>query len=274
VEPDVWAPGTEIAPGYRVIDHIRRGADLDCYEAWSTERYCRCVLKTPRPDRAEHPATLRHLSREARLLCRLSHPHLVRGYAWLRPQRVLATENLPGATLGHLLGTHGRLGVPDLAQLGLHLCSALRYLHDRDVLHLDLKPGNVIASYGVTKLIDLSLARPPGRRGPGYGTIGYMAPEQVAGARLTPATDAWGVGMVLFEAATGQAPYRFEDRDDELSSLSAYEAVLVRPRYRLRAHRRLPAAVASVIDGCLALQPRDRPAVADVAAALETLAGL
>jgi eukaryotic-like serine/threonine-protein kinase len=265
-------PGTEIAPGYRVLEHIRRGADLDVYEAWSAERYCRCVLKTPRPDHAEDAGTRRHLSREARLLCRLSHPHLVRGYAWLRPQRVLVTENLPGATLAHLLDTGGRLGVQDLAQLGLHLGSALRYLHGHGVLHLDLKPGNVIAAHGVAKLIDLSLARPPGRRAPGYGTLGYMAPEQVVGARLTAATDVWGLGLVLYEAATGVAPYRLPAQPTGLSELSAYESVLVRPRYRLRAHRRLPTEAAAVIDGCLELQPGDRPPLAEVAAALESLA--
>lgn len=283
--------GYPIAPGYEVLAHVRRGSELDCYEVWSSERYCRCFAKTPRPDRVGHPSTLRHLRREARLLVRLSHPHLVRGYELATPDGgppVLVTENLTGATLSWLLDTHGRLGAADLAHLGLHLCSALRYLHGRGTLHLDVKPSNVVAAEGVAKLIDLSLARAPGRCAPGYGTIGYLSPEQVLGARVGPAADVWGLGVVLYEAATGVRvfePRRGDpgfrasrgsrlsesSRQSARSALSRYEAVLMRPARRLRAHRRLPVEVAAVIDACLTLRPADRPTLADLADALERL---
>lgn len=275
-EPPVHPAGHQLTAGYQVLEHVRRGSDLDCYEVWSSERYCRCFVKTPRPDRAAHASTLRHLRREARLLRTLSHPHLVRGYDWLEPPGeppVLVTENLTGATLSWLLESHGRLDVGDLAQLGLHLCSALRYLHGQGVLHLDVKPSNIVAMNGSARLIDLSLARRPGRCTPGYGTVGYLSPEQLLGARVGPAADAWGLGLVLYEAATGIRTYRLPApaADSSLSSLSAYEAVLVRPVRRLRAHRRLPVRAASVIDACLSLQPADRPTLADLSAALETL---
>ncbi len=265
---DVLAPGAEIAPGYTVVEHVRRGADLDCYEVWSRERFCRCFAKTPRPDRADRAATVRHLRREARLLCRFSHPHLVRGYEWHEP--VLITENLTGATLSRLLAEYGRLDAGDLAQLGLHLCSALRYLHGRGVLHLDVKPGNVVAADGVAKLIDLSLARRPGRSAPGYGTVGYLSPEQLVGARVTEAADVWGLGLVLYEAATGRRAYSAPSSDPR-SRLSAYEASLVRPVKRLRCHRRLPVPVADTVDACRSLRPADRPSLAELGAALETL---
>ena len=279
VEAGVLAPGAEIAPGYEVVEHVRRGADLDCYEVWSSERFCRCFAKTPRPDRADRAATLRHLRREARLLCRFAHPHLVRGYEWCSEPSVLITENLTGATLSYLLGEYGRLGVGDLAQLGLHLCSALRYLHGHGVLHLDVKPGNVVAADGVAKLIDLSLARRPGRCVPGYGTIGYLSPEQLVGVSVGPAADVWGLGLVLYEAATGVRAYHPAPGGSrsELSArsgpsaMSAYEAVLIRPHRRLRFHRRLPVPVASTIDACLSIQPADRPGLAELAAALDTL---
>lgn len=275
-EPAVLPEGHEIAPGYRVIEHVRRGADLDCYEVWSTDRYCRCFAKTPRPDRAERESTLRHLRREARLLCRFSHPHLVRGYEWSvsgSGPPVLVTENLTGATLGFLLEEYGRLGVGDLAQLGLHLCSALRYLHGRGVLHLDVKPSNIVAVDGVARLIDLSLARRPGRCAPGYGTVGYLSPEQLVGARVTPAADVWGLGLVLYESATGVRTYDAVPAGSagSVSALSAYEALLVRPVRRLRCHRRLPVRVAETIDACLSIQPADRPSLAELSDALDTL---
>lgn len=280
-EPPVFEPGYELAPGYKVIEHVRRGSDLDCYEVWSAERFCRCFVKTPRPDRADHTSTIRHLRREARLLRTLTHPHLVRGYDWLTPDGkspVLVTENLTGATLSWLLDTNGRLSTGDLAQLGLHLCSALRYLHGQGVLHLDVKPSNIVAANGVAKLLDLSLARRPGRCTPGYGTVGYLSPEQLVGARVTEAADVWGLGLVLYEAATGTRTYRIPSTDSHASmasysTMGRYESVLVRPVQRLRARRRLPVPVADAIDACVSLQPRDRPALADLSDALETLAG-
>jgi serine/threonine protein kinase len=279
--PPVLPPGHELADGYEVLEHVRRGADLDCYEVWSAERFCRCFAKTPRPDRADHASTVRHLRREARLLRSLTHPHLVRGYDWLTPDGappVLVTENLTGATLSWLLHTHGRLPTGDLAQLGLHLCSALRYLHGRGVMHLDVKPSNIVAVDGVAKLIDLSLARRPGRCTPGYGTVGYLSPEQLVGARVTEAADVWGLGLVLYEAATGTRTYRIPSAGSHASmasysTMGRYESVLVRPVRRIRALRRLPVPVADAIDGCLSLRPKERPTLAQLSDALETLAG-
>jgi serine/threonine protein kinase len=197
--PPVHARGHLIAPGYLLIEHIRRGEDVDSYEAWSVERFCRCFVKTLRPDRLQDRAAHHYLRREARLLLSLSHPHLVRGYEYLpqhgRQAPVLVCENLTGATLSYILEQEcGRLGAADLGYLGQHLCSALRYLHGRGYLHLDIKPGNIISSFGTTRLIDLSLARPPGRVPPGYGTLGYLSPEQTIGGPVGAPTDVWGPG--------------------------------------------------------------------------------
>ena len=280
VEPPVHPPGHQFAPGYEVIEHVRRGADLDCYEAWSIQRYCRCFIKTLRPDCASDRSAHRHLRREARLLLSLSHPHLVRGYEYLQSQvgqpPLLVLENLTGATLGYILDSGSqRLGAADLGHLGQHLCSALRYLHSRGYLHLDIKPSNIIANHGVARLIDLSLARPPGRCHGGIGTPGYMSPEQVTGGNLGPAVDVWGLGLVLYEAATGIQPFDIPHRSgsagSHTSTLSRCELRLARPAPKIRARRRLPADVAEVIDACLHRDPGQRPTLDRVAAALATL---
>src|SRR3982751_1577681 len=72
------------------------------------------------------------------------------------------------------------------------------------VLHLDIRPANVMAEAGIAKLIDLSLAGVPGPARPGRGTRHYMAPEQALGGTLSAATDVWGIGATLYEAATGE----------------------------------------------------------------------
>jgi len=289
--PPVHPPGHQLAPGYVVVEHVRRGEDLDCYEAWSVHRYCRCFIKTLRPDAATDASARRHLAREARLLLSLTHPHLVRAYDYVTPgdgqPPLLVLENLTGATLSYLLdggrqrpgrGCPARLGVPDLGHLGQHLCSALRYLHSRGHLHLDVKPSNIIASDGIGKLIDLSLARRPGRCAAGIGTPGYMSPEQVCGGHLGPPADVWGVGLVLYQAATGLQPFDLPDRSASASSytytMARCQALLSRPAPKIRARRRLPARAAEVIDACLHRNPDRRPTLERLDAALADLTGV
>ena len=260
-------PGRVLAPGYTVVEHLARGEALDVYDAWDAERHCRCVVKLPRPDRAEDPGTCASLRREGRLLTRLAHPHLVRAYALLQgPPPALVLETLGGETLAHLLATGDRgLSGPQVALLGAQLASALRYLHAQDHLHLDLKPSNVVVELGLARLLDLSVARRPGRAPRGMGTPDYMAPEQARGEPLSAATDVWGLGTVLFEAAAARPAFDGGGRDHvDLAQLAGRAP-------RIRTVRRVPAPLARVIDGALEPRPQDRPGLDDVLADLESV---
>ena len=212
-------PGTEVVPGHRIIDHLSRGRHLDVHDVWSEERGTRCVVKLLRPDMADDRPAARRLDAEARLLRRLEHPHIVRGYRTPgATEPMVMMETLTGSTLSHLLGTTPRrLRVPEIAHLGLHLASALRYLHTMGWLHLDLKPSNIVAQSGRAVLIDLSIARRPGRGKPGRGTWCYLAPEQARGDLLGPAADVWGLGAVLYEATTGRPAFDDPEDGDEVT---------------------------------------------------------
>jgi serine/threonine protein kinase len=258
--------GAQIAPGYDVIAHLSRGRALDTYDAWSEERDCRCVIKAVRPDRLAEERPRRRLRREGRLACELNHPHLVRGYELIvRPQPLAVLETLDGETLEHMLRDRSRrLPLVDIAYLGMHLCSAMHYLHRRGYVHLDLKPSNVISDCGLAKVIDLSLARRPGRGQRGAGTIPYMAPEQARGGRVDGATDVWGIGAVLYEAACARSPFeglngtRFPQLEHRPAPISTL--------------RRLPAAFSAAIDSCLQQAPGDRPGVDELNRALQEFA--
>ena len=270
------APGSAIAPAYRVIEHMSRGRTLDVYDVWSEERQSRCIAKTLRPDRADDPSARRRLEREGRLLCRLSHPHIVRGYELLtRPRPVVIMETLSGETLAHLIEEGERLLPVEVAQLGLQLCSAIQYLHRHRFLHLDLKPANIVAEAGRAKIIDLSLARRPGRARGGIGTWCYMAPEQVTGGVLAPAADVWGIGVVLWEASAGRPAFGGEEDEALLPSSSEEDLAeelhpqLRRSAHPVQRHRRLPATLARAIDATLAPEPMARPSLAALAALLE-----
>lgn len=270
------------APGYRTIELLRRGRDLDVYDVWSEERACRCVIKALRPDRLDRDGARRRLLEEGRLLRDLTHPHIVRAYEVAEePVPMVVMETLTGETVGHMIDREAELSVPELAQLGLHLCSAIRYLHGHGILHLDLKPSNVIAECGKAKLIDLSVARPPGPAHAGIGTHYYLSPEQARGGDLGPAADVWGIGVVLFEAATGEPAFDDPDADgdehedldyDESESLDGGDyPQLTATALRIDELRPLPRELADLVAACLDPAPEKRPSVGELMRRLERL---
>lgn len=267
------APGTRPAPGYEVLGHLARTGWLDVYDAWSEERACRCVIKALRPDHRGEEVPAERLLREGRWLGRFTHPHLVRGYETLEaPEPLVVLETLTGETLSHLVHRlRRRPAATDVVLLGVQLCSAVHYLHRQGLLHLDVKPSNVVVERGHAKVLDLSLARPPGPAPAGIGTCCYLSPEQARGEPLTAAADVWGIGMTLFEVACGDVPFACPG---PMTGSGGGSAGARYPQVRypvppIASRRRLPAALAAAVDRCLSADPSARPPVHALAAALE-----
>ena len=259
------AQGDRLARGYEVIAHLRRGRDLDVYDVWSEERDCRCIAKAARPDRRASKSTRRRLRSEGRLLLSLAHPHIVRAYELIdRPDPIVVLETIDGETVDHLVHRRRqRLPLVDIAYLGMHLCSAVQFLHRNGIVHVDLKPSNVISDFGQAKLIDLSIARAPQRVPPGIGTRKYMAPEQVEGGEIGPHTDVWGIGAVLFEAATGAPPFG----ESGIQTLNGSARWSVSPS--VRSQRRMPSDLVTAIEGCLEPDAAARPQVMELSRRLD-----
>jgi len=250
--------------GYELLERLNRGREIDVYDAWSEARGCRCVVKMLRPEMRGDAAAARRLRAEGRLLLALTHPHIVRAYELLSVEGspVLVLETLGGATLSWLVREGGvRLKPDELCHLGVQLCSAVGYLHRGGRLHLDLKPSNVISENGIARVIDLNLARRPGRVPAGYGTAQYLAPEQAQGGRVDVAADVWGIGATLFAAATARRPF----------DATGSEQLVRRAQPVRRVRRGLPRAFADVVDACLEPAPADRPALADLESELDAL---
>jgi len=265
--PPPASPGTRIAPGYEVLEHLARGKSLDVYDVWSEERDCHCAAKALRPDRLAHAGSRRRLVREATILLGMTHPHVVRAYELVRaPDPVLVLELLTGGSVQQTIEAgRPRAPVDTIVELGIQLCSAVHYIHGRGVLHGDLKPGNVMTDCGFAKVVDFSLARRPGRGVRGRGTRAYMAPEQARGGAVSCKTDVWGIGTVLYATAVGAAPFRSRDGD--------YPQLEVRAE-RLERNRRLPsshAALGDLVAACLEPDPRRRPTVVELTAGLDAL---
>ena len=261
-------PGSVLADGLTVVEHLRRGQHLDVYDAWDAYRDAPVVVKKLRPDVPADSRAARALRREGRLAKRLAHPHLVRGYEVRETEHgpLVVLETLPGATLGALVDERV-LSPRETAVLGQQVASAVGYLHRQDLLHLDLKPSNVVAvAGGMAKLLDLSIVRRPGKVPSGYGTWSHMAPEQARGGVVGPPADVWGLGLLLHEAVTGEAAFDVGGERLEFPQLH-------RRAPRARALRRsVPKALDELLDGALEPAPEDRPQLAELAAGLRSLA--
>jgi len=295
----VLEAGELLAPGYEVIEHLRRGKRLDVYDVWSTERACRCVAKTITPDRLHEDKARSKLIGEAELLLSLAHPNIVRAYELVESDAgnpVLILETLTGRTVSHIIDEFDEgMDVKDVMWLGIHLCSAIAYLHKHGCLHLDVKPDNVISEGGRAILIDLSIS---GREGPsaaGAGTYDYLAPEQARGEEVGEATDVWGIGITLYEALTGTVPFEPDDDgddddggedsgsiDDDSSDYTdasndydpdVYPQAAERAPSVASRRDGLPPEVVAIVDACLEPAQSDRPSVEELADALARASG-
>ncbi|HSJ18776.1 MAG TPA: serine/threonine-protein kinase [Solirubrobacterales bacterium] len=264
--------GDEIVPGRSAIKRLGGGLRYEAYLAWDDHLRSLVVVKVVRPGLVEDRHTLEGLESEVKLLERLAHPVLLRGFGaeldGPRPHVVL--EHLEGPRLSTLLRKYGPLLPEQLVPLAVQLCSAIHYLGREGVVHLDVKPSNIIMG-GPPRLIDLSVARTLeqcGRLSSAVGTDGYMAPEQCrpdAGVPVGGAADVWGLGVTLYRAVTGERP--FTKGDPGSNEPSERWPQLVEEPAPL--DDGVSRAIADPIMACLTHDPADRPNPGEVADALE-----
>jgi serine/threonine protein kinase len=162
-------------------------------------------------------ASTRRFVEEGRLLARLMHPHVVGVYdAGESPDGLayLVMELSDGGTLEQELASRGRLPAAEALALLLPVVGALATAHDLGVIHRDIKPANIVLArhHGESraKVLDFGIARECSAHSSSgvLGTPSYMSPEQARGDALTPATDVWSIGVVLFQVLSGGLPFQ------------------------------------------------------------------
>jgi eukaryotic-like serine/threonine-protein kinase len=272
---DAWGfeEGDEIAPRRLAVRLLGGGERYETYLAWDERLLSLVVLKVVRPNLVGDEHSLHGLAAEATLVERLRHPVIVRGFEAVLdgPRPHLVLEHLEGPRLSRVIRKQKALEPEQLLPLGLQLSSGLHYLAEEDVVHLDVKPSNVILG-APARLIDLSIARTVDELGTithSIGTVAYMAPEQCEPKRLGPmtsATDVWGMGATLFHGAAGQPPFREGSRDGARED--RFPQLLEEPA---PFPKTVEAEIAELIGACLAYEPERRPAAAEVAQTLEGL---
>jgi len=213
-----FLPGTMLKGRYRIVGLVGGGGMGDVYRADDLKLGQPVALKFLPRRFADDPARLEYFHNEVRLARQVSHPNVCRVYDIdeVEGQHFLSMEYVDGEDLATLSRRIGRLPTDKGIEIARQLCAGLAAAHDRGVLHRDLKPANVMLDgRGQVRITDFGLARrseekggEPPPRGYPVGTLGYMAPEQLAGGEATVRSDLYALGLVLYELFTGRPAFQ------------------------------------------------------------------
>jgi len=258
---------------YVVLQQLGSGGMGEVYVAEDTKLDRRVALKVLRPEVAESPDRRARFQREAKATAALNHPNIVHLYSVEESDGLLfiTMELVQGRSLRELLNAGAPLALARTLAFASQMGEGLACAHAAGILHRDLKPGNVmITADDRVKILDFGLAKlftpaspweteaatlaPEGSSTEmTFGTAAYMSPEQALGKTLDPRTDVFALGVVLFEMATGRAPFE----GDTLAAI--FDQLLNRRPPSLQAlNPELPAFLVAVIDKALEKDPERR----------------
>jgi eukaryotic-like serine/threonine-protein kinase len=213
-------PGDLIADRYELEELVGTGGMSSVFRARDQQLEREVAIKILHQHYADDPEYLERFRREARAVARLSHPNIVtvidRGDDGSR--QFIVFEHVEGENLKELVVRSGRLPVRPALELALAVADGLAFAHDHGLVHRDVKPQNVLLSNeGEVKVTDFGIARSlhvehgVTQTGTVLGTGEYLAPEQASGQPVSPATDVYSLGVVLWELLAGEVPFQGEN---------------------------------------------------------------
>jgi serine/threonine protein kinase/tetratricopeptide (TPR) repeat protein len=285
--------GARIAGRYQVLRFIAKGSQGEVYAVEDLSLHECVALKTIHPERASRPDALQRFKDELRLARRVTHPNVCRVFdlgehptsqepaGEPHPVMFLTMELLEGETLQSYVARNGRIPPEQILPLAEQMASALDAAHAARIIHRDFKSSNVVlmpspsspANFRVV-VTDFGLALTLAREkdaleawaGDFIGTPSYMSPEQVRGEAVSPASDIYSFGVVLYELVTGRLPFLAETA--VATANQRLEAPPPPPRTWVP---ELEPQWDTALLRCLALRPQDRFATAaEVVAALRS----
>ncbi len=250
--------------------HRRLGAGgMGVVYLGSDRRGQRVALKVIRPDLAEDQEFRSRFAREVSAARRIRGGCTARLVAAdLEAERPwFATQYVPGPSLHDKVAEEGPLTAAQIAAIGAALSEGLVAVHEAGVVHRDLKPSNILLSPKGPRIIDFGIAWATGAStlthvGTAVGSPGFLAPEQVRGAAVTPATDVFALGATLAYAATADSPFGHGSSEIMLYRVVHEEPHLVG----------VPDALAPLVQACLAKDPEERPSTLQLSMRLKEIA--
>jgi hypothetical protein len=263
---DDWpSTGILLAARYRLAERLETGGMADVWRADDELLGRPVAVKLPN---GAHVAW-----REARMAAKLSHPSIAAVHDYreaVRPDGTVAPfvvlELLAGETVAARL-VRDPVTLDEAARIGAAVAGALAAAHAGGVVHRDIKPGNVMLTPNGVKILDFGISAPAGEEdfddtGATFGTPAYVAPERLDGMPAVPATDVYGLGVLLFEMVTGSPPYPVDTWEELAAARASGPGTLPES---------LPADFRTLVDRCLDDDPQARPSADEVRFSLTAL---
>lgn len=267
-----FLPGRLVASRYRIIALLGKGGMGEVYRADDLTLGQAVAMKFLPDEAGRDEGLVERFRNEVRMARRVSHPNVCRVYdvGDVEGQTFFTMEYIDGEDLGSLLRRIGRLPPDKALDIARHLCAGLAAAHAKGVLHRDLKPANIMLDgRGQVVITDFGLAGvAEDIRGAEVrsGTPAYMSPEQLSGKEVTPRSDIYALGLVLYEVFTGKRAFAEKQINSPKLVAAGMDRTPSRPSSVVKD---LDPIVEKVILRCLEIEPSARPATAlAVAAAL------
>ncbi|PZG09266.1 serine/threonine protein kinase [Micromonospora craterilacus] len=263
---------------YRLIEQLGTGGMSVVWRGYD-EVLGRQVAVKVLASRLASDRAFRHRIRiEAQAAARLCHPNITNVYDYGESEQAGLTvpyvvmELIDGGPLTTRLGPDRGLPWREAVTVAAEVAAALATAHARGVVHRDVTPGNVMLTSTGVKMVDFGISALVGEseKGPDgtlLGTPAYLAPERLDNGQVSPATDVYAVGLLLYRMLTGRLPWRADTTAEML------RAHMYRKPEPMPPVPGLPEQVADLVHRCLAKLPADRPATAELARTLGEAAG-
>ena len=250
---------------YQVQDRIGTGGMATVYRGLDEVLGRTVAIKTMLPQYANDPSFAARFKQEAQAAAALQSPYIVSVYDWGKDADTyyIVMEYLRGTDLKTGIRKHGALDCKKVAQIGSQIAQALSVAHKHDIIHRDIKPQNIMVQPdGNIKVMDFGIARAKNSHltqdNSVLGTAHYVSPEQTQGKELGPTTDIYSLGIVMYEAATGQVPFQ---GDDAISV--ALKQVNEQPKPPSQLNPNVDPQLEAIILKCMQKNPADRFQTAD-----------
>lgn len=255
---------TTMSDRYEMQHRIGRGGMADVYLARDLLLDRLVAIKILFPEYATDPAFVERFRREAQAAANLNHPNIVSVYDWGRSNNTyfIAMEYVPGRTMAEALRDVGPVSPDKAAEVGIEIASGLEFAHRNNVIHRDIKPGNIlVGNSGSLKVADFGIARALGSAadssltqvGAVMGTAAYFSPEQAQGGQPDPRSDLYSLGVVLYELIAGRPPFT-----GDTPMAIAYKQVHDQPQPLHEIRGDVPRAFEAIVARLLAKDPANR----------------